>query len=111
MNRMKQLINAWEAASNAEVPVHEYGLLLTTRDFARIRALAEIFPARSETELVSELLTSALDEIEEALPYVPGKKVVAEDEFGDPLYEDVGPTPRFEALTHEYADRLRREKT
>ena len=32
------------------------------------------------------------------MPYVPGKKVISTDEQGDPVYEDVGPTPRFMEL-------------
>jgi len=48
------------------------------------------------------LLSTALDELEEALPYVPGTKIVAEDEFGDPIYEDVGVTPLFEELSRKY---------
>jgi hypothetical protein len=36
------------------------------------------------------------------LPYVKGSTVVATDEEGDPLYEDVGPTPRFLALSRRH---------
>lgn len=109
MNRMKHLIKTWEADSRSEPAEHEFTVKLTARDYARIRALAEIFPGCSETRLVTELVSTALDEIEEALPYVPGDKVVAEDEFGDPVYEDAGLTPRFEALARQYASELKQE--
>jgi hypothetical protein len=33
---------------------------------------------------------------------VKGSTVVATDEEGDPLYEDVGPTPRFLALSRRH---------
>ncbi len=111
MNRMKQLIKAWEADSRSEPAVNEITVKLTSRDYARVRALAEVFPGRTEAQLVGELLSTALDEVEEALPYVPGKKVVAEDEFGDPIYEDVGLTPRFEELARKYASMLKQQKT
>jgi hypothetical protein len=32
--------------------------------------------------------------------------VVATDEQGDPLYEDIGPTPRFLALSRKYLQQL-----
>jgi hypothetical protein len=37
----------------------------------------------------------ALRELAAAMPYVAGKRVISTDEQGDPVYEDVGPTPRF----------------
>jgi hypothetical protein len=75
---------------------------LPLRDAARIAALAEMYPRRSETELISELLTAALDELEAAMPYIPGTQVVAEDEEGNPVYEDTGPTPRFLELSRKH---------
>jgi hypothetical protein len=33
---------------------------------------------------------------------VKGTTVVATDEEGDPLYEDIGPTPRFLALSRRH---------
>ena len=41
------------------------------------------------------------------MPYVRGKKVVATDEFGDPLYEDVGSTPRYLGLIEKHMAALR----
>jgi len=32
------------------------------------------------------------------MPYVAGPRVISTDEHGDPVYEDVGPTPRFMEL-------------
>ena len=55
---------------------------------------------------VRELLGAALDELEASLPYVQGNKVVASDEQGDPLYEDIGLTPRFLALSRRHLQRL-----
>jgi len=43
---------------------------------------------------------------EASLPYVKGSTVVATDEEGDPLYEDVGPTPRFLALSRRHLQDL-----
>jgi hypothetical protein len=37
---------------------------------------------------------------------VAGKRVISTDEQGDPLYEDVGATPRFMQLTRSYRQRL-----
>jgi hypothetical protein len=52
------------------------------------------------------LLGAALDELEASLPYVKGSKVVATDEMGDPLYEDIGLTPRFLTLSRRHLQRI-----
>lgn len=103
MNRIKKLLNEWALESQTRPRVKSVAVKLTTHDYARIRALTEIFPERSEEQILSELLSATLDEVEEALPYIPGKIIVAEDEFGDPVYEDLGLTRKFEQLTKKYS--------
>jgi len=95
------LIREWEHSASGRLTVREYGIRLPMQDAARIAALAEMYPRRSENELISELLSAALDELENAMPYIPGERVVSEDEAGNPIYEDIGPTPRFLGLTRE----------
>lgn len=106
MNRVQHLLKEWILESQAKPRVKTVTVKLTTQDYARIRALAEIYPDRSEEQILSELITAILDEVEEALPYIPGKTVVAEDEFGDPVYEDLGLTRKFEQLKKKYSSSM-----
>ena len=107
--KFSDLVQYWETASSGALTVREYRVSLPLRDAARIAALAEMYPIRSETEIISELLSAALDELEQAMHYVPGSQVIAEDDQGDPIYEDVGPTPRFIALTKKRMQALEKE--
>ena len=75
-------------------------------DAARLHALAELFPGQTVEEIVTDLLSAALDEIAAAMPYERGPKVISRDDHGDPLYEDVGLTPRFVELTRKYKKNL-----
>lgn len=59
--------------------------------------------------IITELLSAALDTLEAALPYEQGERIIAEDECGDPIYEDIGPTPRFLRLAKQHAARLAEE--
>ena len=61
-----------------------------------------MFPGRSVEQLITELLGEALKEIVAAMPYVAGKRVISTDEQGDPVYEDVGLTPRFMELARKH---------
>ena len=102
MNRMKKLINLWQGTSRNNSIFKELPVSLSGYDYARIRALTELFPSRTEQQIVSEIISTALDEIEEAFPYVRGNEVIAEDEFGDPVYSDAGMTPRFVELIKKH---------
>jgi len=42
---------------------------------------------------------------------VPGPQVIATDEQGDPIYEDIGPTPRFLELSRQHLHRLQQEQS
>ena len=100
--RIKELLREWDQKARSPRTVEEYAVRLPLRDAARIHALAEMYPGRRPEDIITDLLSAALDELEESLPYVPGTRVIAEDEFDDPIYEDTGPTPRLVLLTRKY---------
>ncbi len=91
----KDLLDTWQSDSAPELSEERYAIHLPVDDAARIAALAEMFPGSGVEKIIADLLHTGLDQIEAAMPYVPGSKVIREDEFGDPVYEDVGMTPRF----------------
>ena len=104
---IKQLLDEWEASSHGHEAPISMMVNLPLEAAARILALNELYPERTQEQIFIELLHVALDELEEALPYVQGDKVIAEDEFGDPIYEDVGLTPRFIELTQKHQEQLK----
>lgn len=108
MTNLAKLLEQWETQAGGKLTAHRYSIRLPLDDAARIAALAEMYPRRSETELISELLSAALDELENAMPYLPGKRVVTEDEEGNPIREDIGPTPRFLELSRSHLMKLQR---
>lgn len=102
----KDLLESWRETAAQPLTATEYAVRLPVDDAARLAALAEMFPGRSPEQLITDLLGAALQEIETSMPYVPGKTVISNDEQGDPLYEDVGLTPRFMELTRKNRKRL-----
>lgn len=95
----KELLDSWRQSAAAPRTVSSYAVRLAVDDAAQLAALAEMFPGRSKEQLITELLGAALKELAAAMPYVAGGRVISTDEHGDPVYEDVGPTPRFMELT------------
>ncbi len=98
----KALLDDW-AGEQAPTKTREaYSIHLDNDDAARVHALADLFPGVDEIRIITDLLSAALEQTEAAIPYVPGDKVIREDEFGDPVYEDVGLMPRFLELVRQH---------
>lgn len=109
--KIADLVQHWGATSGGVLAAGEYRVRLPVSAAAQIAALAEMYPPRTEAEFIGDLVAAALNELQAALPYVPGDKVIAEDDCGDPIYEDVGPTPRFIALAGKYRQVLEAQAT
>lgn len=99
--KVKQLAQKWGLNPKITKTSKAYEVRLKTTDVARISTIAEMFDVCCEEDVISDLLTAALDDFEASLPYKPGKKVVAYDEENDPIFEDTGLTPRFLKLKEE----------
>ncbi|MGO9444164.1 MAG: type 1 pili tip component [Thiobacillaceae bacterium] len=104
--RISDLLNRWQQHEASYSGSLAQSLHLPLRDMARVQALQVMYPSRTEEEILADLLHAALDELETAMPYVPGGQVIAEDDQGDPIYEDLGPTPRFFTLSREFLRKL-----
>ena len=98
----KELLESWRETAAAPRTASTFAVRLPLDEAAQLAALAEMFPGRSPEQLLTELLGAALKELAAAMPYVAGKRVISTDEQGDPIYEDVGPTPRFMSLTRAH---------
>jgi hypothetical protein len=104
--RIAELIQRWGTQRQSRTSVRPYTVHLPLRDAARVEALRVMYPGRSDSQLMADLVSAALDELEVAMPYIPGNRIIAEDDYGDPIYEDLGPTPQFYSLSHEILRKL-----
>ncbi|EPJ88995.1 MULTISPECIES: hypothetical protein [Pseudomonas] len=108
--KIRELANHWEQNAKGRLTKTRYAIHLDVESAARLAALTEMYPKRHPEELLGELIGAALEELETSFPYVKGQHVVATDEEGDPLYEDVGPTPRFLDLSRRHLHALHEEQ-
>jgi hypothetical protein len=102
----KALLDAWDSQQSPVKTRETYAMRLSLKDAARVHALAELFDGVDEERVITDLLSAALDRIEAAIPYEAGSKIIREDEFGDPVYEDTGLTPRFLELVRKHQGAL-----
>ncbi|HUE09616.1 MAG TPA: pilin assembly protein, partial [Steroidobacteraceae bacterium] len=96
--KFKPLLDRWKKDAAPARTAKEYAVHLPLDDASRLHALTELFPGRTVEEIITDLLSAGLDEIAAAMPYQAGPKIISRDDHGDPVYEDVGLTPRFVEL-------------
>ncbi len=104
--KFKPLLDRWTKDAAPARTAREYAVRLKLDDAARLHALTQLFPGQSVETLISDLLSAGLDEIAAAMPYERGPKVILRDDHGDPVYEDIGLTPRFVDLTRKFKKEL-----
>jgi len=100
------LLDSWNKQEPSATTDTDYSVRLAVNDAARIHALVELYPGMDTERIITDLISASLDELEAAMPYVPGERVIREDDHGDPVYEDTGPTPRFLELARKHQKRL-----
>lgn len=107
---VKDLIEIWDGETHEELSGEAYHVRLPLDTAAKLEALVDLFPLRTREQFIAELLAVALDEVVSAFPYVQGEKVIARDEQGDPMFEDIGHTPRYLEFVHRHMEKMRKEK-
>jgi hypothetical protein len=104
--KFKTLLDRWKKTAVPQKTEREYSIRFNLDDAARLHALAELFPGQTLEEILSDLLRASLDEIAAVMPYERGSKVISSDDHGDPVYEDIGMTPRFVELSRKFKKEL-----
>ena len=108
--KASELLLHWEKEFGEPLSATHYELPLNVKDAARLEALAEMFPGSSKERILRDLVSAALSDLTSGFPYVAGDKVVAQDEEGYPVFEDIGPTPQFLQLTRKHLNSLQKGK-
>ncbi|HHS88812.1 MAG TPA: hypothetical protein ENJ26_00410 [Rhodobacteraceae bacterium] len=97
--KVSDLIPNWEKTSGHQSLTSQFTVDLPPYEAARIHALAQMYSDKSPENIIHDLIIAALNELETTMPYVPGYNVISKDETGEPIYDDIGPSPLYRALT------------
>ena len=65
--KASDLVAVWSAPDNSRLTAKQYSFRLPVHIAAKLAALEELYPTRSRTQLVGDLLTAAIAEVEKNL--------------------------------------------
>lgn len=105
----QDLVKVWDAPDNSKLTPKQLSIRLPILVAAKISALCDLYPRKTKTEIIGDLLSTALDQLESALPSVRGEDLGTDPYDHEPMYEDIGLSGRFHDLTGKYLNELEKE--
>ena len=84
--KTKDLVSVWSAPDNSRLTPKQMSIRLPLHVAAKISALCEMFPKKTKTEIIGDLLSTALEDVTEGLsnePYPEEEQNHPDDIMGD----------------------------
>ena len=107
--KASDLVTVWSAADNSRLTAKQFSFRLPVYVAAKLAALEALYPTKSRTQLVGDLLSSAIADVENSFPRVPGRSIGRDQETGEEIFEDHGPTFKYQALAKNFYSELEKE--
>lgn len=101
----KDLPRLWCSADNSRLMPKQISVRLPVHVAAKLFALEEMYPTRTRTQLIGDLLSSALQDVAQGLSSVQGDYWGTGPD-GEHLYKDIGELGTFVELTSKYLREL-----
>lgn len=106
--KASDLVDSWTTRDNKRLTSKQFSIRLPVHIAARISALCDMFPGKTRTDIMADLLDSALEELEKNLGHH-----YSEDHFeeidGTVFYPDIGRYGDYAQLTNKYFRELEKE--
>lgn len=110
MTKATDLHKVWSAPDNTRLTAKQYSFRLPVQVAAKLFAFCDMYPNKTRTDIVSDLLWAAVEEAVNGFPYVKGSPLYETDpETREELYHDVGPWEQFRQLANKHYEALERE--
>jgi hypothetical protein len=119
--KTQHLHDMWTAPDNSRLTSKQFSFRLPVHIAAKLAALAELYPQKNRTQVVADLLTAALDDLEANLPLSLGGQLSEEDEYQErkiaehlneryePSFYVTGARARFRGLANKHYKELEKE--
>jgi len=114
--KTSHLHELWAGPDNSRLTNKQFSFRLPVHIAAKLAALCEIYPQKNRTQIVADLLTAALDDLEKNLPEAFGEFAQMEvdsdmaDQIGcaagEKVYELGGERGRFHKLANKHYKEL-----
>jgi len=106
------LHSIWNAPDHSRLTTKQYTVRLPIFVAAQLAALSEMYPRKTMTDLIGDILAAGLDQLAEDLPTKNvGEKPLGFREDGEAEWEQIGPGVTFAQLTQKYLNQFETEES
>jgi predicted DNA-binding protein len=105
----KELPTIWSQPDLSRLTPKQISIRLPLEVSAKISALSDLYPRKAKTEIIGDLLASALDQMEKALPTDDVEPLGFHPETKEPIFPSSGVQLRYRNLTEKYLAELEKE--
>ena len=105
----KDLLTVWSSPDNTRLTAKQFSFRLPVHVAAKIAALCEMYPQRTRTQIVADLLSTALEDVEAAFPKVEGDARQPGPDSDSDLVEDIGLGTTYRRLANGHYAEIERE--
>lgn len=107
--KAKDLHVVWSAPDNSRLTAKQFSFRLPVHVAAKLAALSEMYPGKTRTQMVADLLSAALQDLEGSFPSVKGRFFAKDPDSGEEMFEDLGIHARYASLANKFNAELERE--
>lgn len=108
----KDLHTIWNAPDHSRLTSKQYTVRLPIRVAAQLAALSEMYPRKTMTDLIGDILAAGLDQLAEDLPTKNvGEKPLGFRDDGEPEWEQTGPGVTFAQLSRKHLKQFESEES
>lgn len=107
--KASDLVTVWSAADNSRLTAKQFSFRLPVHVAAKLAALEGMYPTKSRTQLVGDLLSAAIADVEKAFPSVLGRSIGNDPETDEEIFEEIGLFARYQVLANNLYSELEKE--
>jgi len=100
--KASDLVTVWSAPDNSRLTAKQYSFRLPVHVAAKLAALEVLYPTKSRTQLVGDLLAAAIAEVEKKLPSHAGEPLGPHPDTHEEMFEEAGPMAKYRTLANKY---------
>jgi len=107
--KASDLVKSWTTRDNKRLTSRQFSIRLPVHIAARIAGLCDIFPTKTRTDIMADLLDSALEELEQSLSHRYSEHDEIDVVDGFAIYPDTGSYGDYARAVNKYYIELEKE--
>lgn len=106
---ISNMLLAWQQHLVKHLPQVDYEVAVDRDDVLKLEALAELYQLPLN-DIIANLISCSIQEAEQKMPYIQGNRIIRMEE-GEPVYEDIGYTPRYLEIKQRLEQQTQKQAT